>query len=301
MRKTKIVCTIGPACSDEETLTKMCLAGMNVARLNFSHGSYDDHLARILQIKRVREKLNLPVAILLDTKGPEYRIKTFKDGKITLREGDRFIFTTEEVEGDTSRVSVSYKGMMSDLSAGDRILLNNGLLSFKIQELTDTDAVCIVESGGELSDRKSMSFPGKVLRQVYLSEQDKNDILFGLENGVDFIACSFVSQKQDLIDVRTFLREHGDTETELIAKIENRAGIENIEEICEECSGIMIGRGDMGVEIPFEELPAIQKAPDYQMPPARQARHYSHRNAGIHDSKRASDPRGNLRRGERRL
>ena len=259
MRKTKIVCTIGPACSDEETLTQMCLAGMNVARLNFSHGSYDDHLARILQIKRVREKLNLPVAILLDTKGPEYRIKTFRDGKITLCEGDRFTFTTEEVEGDASRVSVSYKGMMSDLAVGDRILLNNGLLSFKIQELSDTDAVCIVENSGELSDRKSMSFPGKVLRQIYLSEQDKSDILFGLENGVDFIACSFVSQKQDLIDVRTFLREHGDTETELIAKIENRAGIENIEEICEECSGIMIGRGDMGVEIPFEELPAIQK------------------------------------------
>ncbi|MBQ5389623.1 MAG: pyruvate kinase, partial [Clostridia bacterium] len=178
---------------------------------------------------------------------------------ILLNEGDRFAFTTEDIVGDQSRVSVSYKGMIRDLAVGDTILLANGLLSFRVVELTDTDAVCEVLIGGELSDRKSMSFPGKVLRQEYLSEQDKADIRFGIEQGIDFIACSFVSSRQDLLDIKAYLAELGDTETELIAKIENRAGIDNIEEICTECAGIMIGRGDMGVEIPFEELPAIQK------------------------------------------
>ena len=260
MRKTKIVCTIGPACSDENTLTEMCRAGMNVARLNFSHGTHEDHLAHMEKLKRIREKLKLPIAILLDTKGPEYRIRTFRSGKVTLAEGDTFTFTTDEsVIGDETRVAVSYAGLADDLEAGDIILLNNGLLAFRVTEIRGGEVVTTVTTGGELSDRKSMSFPGKVLNQVYLSEQDKDDIRFGLENGVDFIACSFVSCRQDLIDVKNFLRECGDDGTELIAKIENRAGIENIEEICEECSGIMIGRGDMGVEIPFEELPSIQK------------------------------------------
>ncbi|MGN0661228.1 MAG: pyruvate kinase [Oscillospiraceae bacterium] len=259
MRKTKIVCTIGPACSDEETLTKMCLAGMNVARLNFSHGTHADHLERIKLIKKVREKLNLPIAVMLDTKGPEYRIKTFKDGKVLLKEGDEFAFTTEETEGDSTRVSVNYKGLINDISVGDRILLNNGLMEFKVKRLTNTDAVCEVIIGGELSDRKSMSFPNKVLKQVYLSEQDKSDILFGIQNDIDYIACSFVSNKQDLLDIKAFLKENNAEDIDLIAKIENRSGVDNIEEICTECSGIMIGRGDMGVEIPFEELPAIQK------------------------------------------
>lgn len=259
MRKTKIVCTLGPACSDEATLAAMCRAGMNVARLNFSHGTHQDHLARIQMIKKVREELNIPLAILLDTKGPEYRIGTFESGKILLKEGDRFAFTVEDVVGDQNRVSVSYKGMIRDLAVGDKILLCNGLMSFEVAELTETDAICTVLIGGELSDRKSMSFPGKVLKLEYLSEQDKADIRFGIENGIDFIACSFVSCKQDLLDIKAYLAELGDTDTELIAKIENRAGVDNIEEICTECSGIMIGRGDMGVEIPFEELPAIQK------------------------------------------
>ncbi len=259
MRKTKIVCTIGPACSDEETLTKMCLAGMNVARLNFSHGTHEDHGEKIRLIKKVREKLNLPIAIMLDTKGPEYRIKTFKNNKITLASGDKFTFTTDEVEGDETRVSVNYKGLINDLSVGDRILLNNGLMTFEVTELSGADAVCTVIDGGVLSNRKSMSFPNKVLKQVYLSEQDKSDILFGIENDVDFIACSFVSCKQDLLDVKQFLEQNGANGIELIAKIENRSGVDNIEDICSECDGIMIGRGDMGVEIPFEELPAIQK------------------------------------------
>ncbi len=259
MRKTKIVCTLGPACSDESTLTAMCEAGMNVARLNFSHGTHEDQLARIEMIKKVRSRLRIPIAIMLDTKGPEYRIRTFENGKITLKDGDRFSFTSEDIVGNQDRVSVSCKGLIKELNPGDRILLNDGLMEFQVSEVTAADAVCRVVIGGVLSDRKSMSFPGKVLKQVYLSEQDKSDITFGVKNGVDFIACSFVSCRQDLLDVKAFLKECGDTETELIAKIENRAGIDNIEEICTECSGIMIGRGDMGVEIPFEELPAIQK------------------------------------------
>ena len=193
MRKTKIVCTIGPACSDEETLIKMCKAGMNVARLNFSHGTHPEHLEKINLIKKVRQKLHMPIAILLDTKGPEYRIRTFKDGKVFLKEGDRFTFTTEETEGDETHVSVSYKGMAKDLQVGDKILLNNGLMSFEVEELTNTDVICRVLVGGELSNRKSMAFPGKVLKQKYLSDQDKEDIRFGVENDVDFIACSFVS------------------------------------------------------------------------------------------------------------
>ena len=260
MRKTKIVCTIGPACTDEGLITEMCKAGMNVARLNFSHGSFEEHLERIKIIKKVRKKLNMPIAILLDTKGPEYRIKTFKDGKVTLKEGDEFSFTTDDILGDEKHVSVNYKGLIGDLSVGDIILLNNGLMSFKVKKLSKNEALCDVIVGGVLSDKKSMSFPNKVLKQEYLSEQDKEDILVGLEHGVDFIACSFVSQKEDLRAVKAFLAEHNvENEIELIAKIENRAGVENIEEICDECSGIMIGRGDMGVEIPFEELPAIQK------------------------------------------
>ena len=259
MRKTKIVCTIGPACSDEATLEKMCLAGMNVARLNFSHGTHEQHQEKIDMLKRVRQRLQLPIAIMLDTKGPEYRIKTFQEGKVMLKAGDTFTFTVDEVEGDERRVSVNYHGLTADLQPGDRVLLNNGLMIFDVEQVSGRDVVCRVLTDGELSDRKSMSFPNKVLRQAYLSEQDKQDILFGAKNEVDFIACSFVSCKQDLLDIKGFMKDNHIEDIELIAKIENRSGVDNIDEICEECSGIMIGRGDMGVEIPFEELPAIQK------------------------------------------
>ena len=259
MRKTKIVCTLGPACSDKQTLIEMCKAGMNVARLNFSHNTHADHEKRIALIKEVREELGLPIAIMLDTKGPEYRIKTFKNGKITLKEGDTFTFTADEVEGDETRVSVNYKGLPHDLEKGDIILLNNGLLSFEVTDKTDTDVLCRVVIGGELSDRKSMSFPNKTLKQKYLSNQDKQDIKFGIEHDIDFIACSFVSCRQDLLDVKNYLSELGASGIDLIAKIENRSGVDNIEEISGECDGIMVARGDMGVEIPFEELPAIQK------------------------------------------
>ena len=259
MRKTKIVCTIGPACANEETLTKMCLAGMNVARLNFSHGTHESHQVTIDLIKKVREKLNLPIAILLDTKGPEYRIRTFEGGKVTLKEGDEFVFTTEDIVGNQERVSVSYGDLPQELSRGDTILLNNGLMTFRVTGTTKTEVRTEVVVGGILSDRKSMAFPGKVLKQVYLSEQDKADILFGVANDVDFIACSFVSEAQNIRDIKDLLAEHNVKGIDIIAKIENRAGVDNIEEICAECDGIMVARGDLGVEIPFEELPGIQK------------------------------------------
>ncbi len=259
MRKTKIVCTIGPACTDEKTLREMCLAGMNVARLNFSHGTHEDHLKAINLIKKVREDLELPIAILLDTKGPEYRIGTFENGKIELSAGDLFSFTTEDIVGNQNAVSVNYKGLPSEMSEGDKILLNNGLVVFEVTGVTESTVECRVEIGGELSNRKSMSFPGKLLKQIYLSENDKKDIKFGIENGVDFIACSFVSTRQDLVDVREYIKSLGGADVDIIAKIENRSGVDNITEICKECDGIMIARGDMGVEIPFEELPTIQK------------------------------------------
>ncbi len=259
MRKTKIICTIGPASTGEEIIEKLMLAGMNVARLNFSHGSHEEHKERIDLIKSARAKLGLPVAIMLDTKGPEYRIGVFKNGKEQLEEGAEFTFTPDEIKGDATKVSVSYKNLAKEMKPGDRILVNNGLLIFEVKEIKDKDVVCTCLSGGTISDRKSMSFPEKILKQDYLSERDKEDLLFGIEQGVDFIACSFVSQKQDILDVKQFLAAHGGENLSLIAKIENQPGVDNIEEIVSVCDGIMIGRGDMGVEIPFEELPSIQK------------------------------------------
>ena len=259
MRKTKIICTIGPASDSPEVFRRMCLEGLNVARLNFSHGTHEEHQKKIDMIKAVREELNLPIAIMLDTKGPEYRIRTFQDGKVTLRDGDPFTFTTRDVEGNDSIVSVSYAGMADDLEPGDRVLVNNGLVIFEVERIDGTEIRCRVLTGGVLSDRKSMSFPGKVLRQTFLSEQDKADLLFGIQNGVDFVAASFVSCKQDLLDMKAFLDANGGEDIGVIAKIENQSGVDNIEEICTACEGIMVARGDLGVEVPFTELPAIQK------------------------------------------
>ena len=259
MRKTKIVCTIGPASSSEEVFAEMCKAGLNVARLNFSHGTHEEHQQKFDMIHKVRKALGLPIAIMLDTKGPEYRICTFKNKKILLQDGDAFTFTTRQVEGDETIVGVSYAGLANDLSVGDTVLVNNGLVIFTVERIEGTEIHCRVVVGGELSDRKSMSFPHKVLEQVYLSEQDKDDLLFGIQNNVDYIAASFVSCRQDLIDLKEFLHANGGDGIDIIAKIENRTGIDNIEDICEECDGIMIGRGDLGVEVPFTELPALQK------------------------------------------
>ncbi len=259
MRKTKIICTIGPASANEKTLTQMCLAGMNVARLNFSHGSHQEHKEKIELIKRVRENLDLPIPIMLDTKGPEYRIKTFQNQSVEIPDGADFTFTTRDIVGDETRVSVSYEGLVQDLSVGDRILVNNGLVVFEVKELTETEAICTTIVGGTLSNRKSMSFPNKVMSGPYLSEQDKADLLFGIENDVDFVAASFVSTKADVLSLRQFLDDNGGANIDIIAKIENQSGVDNIEEICEACEGIMIARGDLGVEIPFVKVPSVQK------------------------------------------
>lgn len=259
MRKTKIICTIGPSCQDEETLTQMCLAGMNVARLNFSHGTHEEHQQKIDLIKKVREKLHLPIAIMLDTKGPEYRIKTFKNKSIVLKDGDTFTFTTDDIVGDQNRVSVNYDHLVDDLEVGDTIMVNNGLVIFTVEKLQGHDAICKVVAGGEISDRKSMNFPNKVLNHEFLSQADKDDLLFGIKNDVDFVAASFVSNKEDVASMRKFLNDNGGEDIDIIAKIENRSGVDKIDEICQVCDGIMIARGDLGVEIPFIEVPTVQK------------------------------------------
>ena len=259
MRKTKIICTVGPASENEQTLSAMMKAGMNVARLNFSHGTHEEHKKKIDLIKSVRDKLDLPIAIMLDTKGPEYRIGTFAEGKVDVEAGDTVIFTVDDVVGDKGRVSVNYKDLIRNLNVGDRILVCNGLVIFEVNELRDNDAICTVLVGGTLSNRKSMSFPNKVMPGPFLSEQDKSDLLFGIEHDVDFVAASFVSTREDVVELRDFLNANGGQNIDIIAKIENRSGVDNVEEICEVCDGIMIARGDLGVEIPFVEVPAIQK------------------------------------------
>ena len=250
MRKTKIICTIGPASEHEDVLTRMIKAGMDVARLNFSHGSHEEHQGKIDLIKKVRQKLHMPIAIMLDTKGPEYRIKTFENGKIELKDGDTFTLTTDDIVGNQERVSVNYENLIKDLKVGDRVLVANGIIILQVRELKGNDAICDVIAGGTLSDRKSMNFPNKVMKHAYLSKQDKDDLLFGIKNEVDYVAASFVSTKQDVADLRSFLDENGGEDIEIIAKIENRSGVDHVEEICEIANGIMIARGDLGVEIP---------------------------------------------------
>ena len=262
MKKTKIICTLGPATDDEKILSKLVDAGMNVARLNFSHGTHEEHAKKIAMVKKVREEKKVPLPIMLDTKGPEFRIKTFANGKINLKDGETFTFTTDEVIGDKTRVSVSFKGICDQMVPGDKILLNNGLIIFEVVKVQTPNVICKTVVGGELSNRKSMFFPDKQLDMVYLSEQDKSDLKFGVEQGVDFVAASFVSKAQDVVDIRNWLRECGspDGEIEIIAKIESRAGVNNLDEILKVCDGIMVARGDLGVEVPFEELPSIQKS-----------------------------------------
>lgn len=259
MRKTKIICTIGPACENPDVLRELMDAGMAVARMNFSHGTHEEHKKKFDLVKKIRAEKRLPIPIMLDTKGPEYRIKTFENGQIMLNDGDEFTFTTDEIIGNQKRVSVSYKNLIDNLQVGDTIMVNNGLVIFKVKEIHGNDAVCECLAGGVLSDRKSMNFPNKVLNQPFLSEQDKSDLLFGIENGADYVAASFVSTKQDVQDMRNFLDENGGQDIEIVAKIENRSGVENIDEICEVADGIMIARGDLGVEIPGVEVPSVQK------------------------------------------
>ena len=259
MKKTKIICTIGPSCQNEKTLEEMIKKGMNVARINFSHGTEQEHKDVINLIKKVREKLNVPLGIMLDTKGPEYRIKNFENGKIFLNAGDDFTFTTKEIVGNQKIVSVSYKNLAKEIAVGDKILLNNGLLIFQVKKVKGSEILCSVISGGELSNNKSMNFPNKVFKGKYVSEQDKRDIMLGVQLGVDFIACSFVSCGQDIVDVKKILANSGANDVQIIAKIENQKGVDNVEEILNCCDGIMVARGDLGVEIEQEKLPYIQK------------------------------------------
>ena len=259
MKKTKIICTIGPASATKQTISAMTDAGCDVVRLNFSHGTHADYVEKIKLIKEIREEKHIALPILLDTKGPEFRIKTFENGKILLKDNDPFTFTTEDIVGDNTRVSVSYAGICNEMNKGDKILLNNGMMVFRVEKVQAPNVHCVVEIGGELSNRKSMFFPDKELHMEFLSEQDKKDLLFGIEQDVDFVALSFVSKAQDVLDAKEFLKANGGKHIDVIAKIENRAGVKNLEAIMQVSDGIMVARGDLGVEIPYEELPDIQK------------------------------------------
>ncbi len=259
IRKTKIVCTLGPASDSEEVIRELMLGGMNVARMNFSHGTHESHLKTLNIVKKVREELDLPVAALLDTKGPEIRLRTFKGGRITLEPGQTFTLTSDEIEGTNERASITYKGLPSDVSQGTTILIDDGLIEMKVTDVTDTDIICRVVNGGEVSDHKGVNVPDCRLSMPFISDQDYSDLVFGVENGYDFIAASFTRTAQDILDMRRVLAQHGDDSIRIIAKIENREGIDNIDDIIRVSDGIMVARGDMGVEIPFEEVPILQK------------------------------------------
>jgi pyruvate kinase len=258
MRKTKIICTIGPASESEEKLREIMLAGMNVARFNFSHGSHEEHKRKYDRIKKLRDELNLPVAVMLDTKGPEIRLKDFEEGKTELLAGQRFTLTSRDVMGTNEEVAITYTNLTNDCNPGMTILLDDGLIELKVESVTDTDIVCTVVNGGPISNKKGVNVPGAKLTMPYLSEQDKSDIIFGCEQGFDFVAASFVRTKEDVEDIRAILKEHR-SQMKIIAKIESTQGINNLKEILETADGIMVARGDMGVEVPFEDVPVIQK------------------------------------------
>ena len=261
MRKTKIVCTIGPATDDDKILREMMLAGMNVARFNFSHGDYDIHKKRFEQVTRLRKELGIPVATMLDTKGPEIRLGKFVDNKpVEIYDGDSFILTTEDVPCTAERASITFKGLPADASVGTRILINDGVIELKAEKITATDIVCKVISGGTLSNNKGVNVPGVELSMPYLSERDMSDLEFGSKLGFDFIAASFVRSSADINYLKKFTKSLGWSTPRIIAKIENMDGVNNIDEIIDASDGIMVARGDMGVEIPFEQIPAIQKA-----------------------------------------
>lgn len=260
MRKTKIVCTIGPATDDDKVLREMMLAGMNVARFNFSHGDYEIHKRRFEQVVRLRGELGIPVATMLDTRGPEIRLGKFVDDKpVEIFDGDTFTLTTEDIPCTAERASITFKGLPADVSVGTRILINDGVIELKAEKITASDIVCKVISGGTLSNNKGVNVPGVELSMPYLSERDMNDLEFGSKMGYDFIAASFVRSSADINYLKKFTKSLGWGTPRIIAKIENMDGVNNIDEIIEAADGIMVARGDMGVEIPFEQIPAIQK------------------------------------------
>ena len=259
IRKTKIICTMGPSTEKEGVLEKLMLAGMNVARFNFSHGDHEEQLGRLTKLRETRERLGLPVAALLDTKGPEIRLREFAEGKVMLEAGQTFTLTTEEVVGDEKRVSISYKNLPKDVSVGTHILIDDGLIAMTVKEVTDTDIICEVINGGKVSNKKGVNVPNVELSMDYVSPKDYKDIVFAVKEDFDFIAASFVRTAADVKQLRDILHEHGGDQIKIIAKIENNQGIQNIDQIIEAADGIMVARGDMGVEIPIEEVPIIQK------------------------------------------
>ena len=258
MRKTKIICTIGPASESEEKLRELMLAGMNVARFNFSHGSHKEQLIKYNRVLKVRKELGLPVATLLDTKGPEIRLRDFEGGKVELVSGQQFILTTEEIMGTAQKATISYKNLKNDIKVGTTILIDDGLIEMTVEEIRGEEIVCRVINGGFVSNHKGVNVPGAILSMPYISEVDLADIIFGVEHGFDFIAASFVRTKEDIQEVRKIVEDRG-SKIKIIAKIDNMQGIQNLEEIIKVADGIMVARGDMGVEIPLEEVPILQK------------------------------------------
>ena len=258
MRKTKIICTIGPVSQSPEMIREMILGGMNVCRCNFSHGSYEEQRNKMMNVVRISEEMGIPVATLIDTKGPEIRLRTFENEKIFLEEGQTFIITTKDVQGNQERVSVTYENIVNDVQVGGSVLIDDGLIELKVEEITETDLICRVVNGGPVSDKKGVNLPGANLSMPFISEQDRKDINFGIECGFDFIAASFVRCKEDVLEVRKLL-DAKKSPMKIIAKIENMQGIKNLDEILDVADGIMVARGDMGVEVPMEDVPVIQK------------------------------------------
>ena len=259
MRKTKIICTLGPAVDDPEIIKKLLHAGVNAVRLNFSHGTHADHLVRLNNFTAVRDALGLPVASILDTKGPEIRIKTFAKGRVFLKTGDTFTITTEDIVGDFRRVSTTYDNLHNELKHGDRVLLDDGLIELKVSEIAGRDIVTTVMNGGDLSDHKSMNMPGVNIRVACLSESDEQDLRFAAENKMDFIAASFIRCADDVETIRSVLKKYGGEGIRIISKIENREGYKNLAEIVEASDAVMVARGDLGVEVDAWEVPIIQK------------------------------------------
>ena len=258
-RKTKIICTLGPATDRDGVLRQLMLEGMNVARFNFSHGTHEEQGERLKQIKALREELRLPIASLLDTKGPEIRLRELKNGKVMLNAGQKFSLTTEEILGDENRVSITYKDLVKDVQPGSRILIDDGLIELGVEEVTDTEICCHVVNGGMISNKKGVNVPNVDLSMPYISEKDYEDIVFGIENDFDFVAASFVRTADDILQIRKIFEEKDCHNINIIAKIENMQGVNNIDEIIRVSDGIMVARGDMGVEIPLEDVPVIQK------------------------------------------
>jgi pyruvate kinase len=260
MRKTKIICTLGPASDSDEVLRNLFINGMDVARINFSHGDHEQHKNRIDQFKKIREEMGKPVPLLLDTKGPEIRTGKFESGEVILNQGDNFILVNEDIIGDNSKTSVTYKNLYKDVAKDSRILVNDGLVELKVNEVKNKDIYCTVLNGGTIGNNKGINVPGAQIHLPSLTDQDVKDILFGIQNEFDFVAASFVRKAVDVIEIKKVLEKNGGQELKVIAKIENREGIENFDEIIKVADGIMVARGDLGVEIPVEEVPVVQKA-----------------------------------------